>query len=158
MYIISSIVVQGRWYTYGYVVPQFFECYMRYELQMTGADHPTDHYMTSSYAPDMLSCHPGFQNLDLDLCASWMVEWYKHDDTGIDMLSYCYMGVVRDMNHVWYGWMTHRPQYVLQLHSRHAQLLPRFLSNPCSALCAWHCIVPFVKDWFLSLILMCFVK
>ena len=49
----------------GIVMP-LYECYTRNKTCLTGVDHPTDHYMTPNYFPDMLKYYPGYWNKELD--------------------------------------------------------------------------------------------
>ena len=124
--LINGGVVQGWWHRYWYTIPLFHECYMRNGSCLTWVGHLTRHDMTSNYSPDILSCYPGYWNQDLEPCSSPVVWWSKNDDTGMDMLSHCFMSVIWGMHHVWQGCTTHRPQHDHQLHPRHAQLLPWF--------------------------------
>ena len=73
MHLISDIVVKWWWSMYGYYIPLFYEYYIRYGACLTGVDYHTDHSIISNYAPDMLSCYPGFQNQELEPCTSSVV-------------------------------------------------------------------------------------
>ena len=97
LYIGTGVVVvaQGWWYMYGYTIPLFYELYTGHGPHMMVMNHHTDHYMTSNYTQDMLSCIPGVQNQELWPCTSisgvvvqwwWYIYWYTFP------LSYkCYM-------------------------------------------------------------------
>ena len=106
MVLISGIVVQGWWHSYGFGISLFHDCYMSHELHLTGVDHSIDHSMTSNYTLDMLSCYPGFLTQELEQCTSSVVQWSKDDDACMYMLSRYFMSVTWGMYHIWYGWIT----------------------------------------------------
>ena len=127
MYLISGVVVQWWQCMYGYAILLFYEYYMRHGPRLTCVDHPTDPCMTSNYTPDMLKCYLSFQTQELEQCTSSVVEWSKDGNTYMDMLSTVSWALYEAWSTSDRGESSHRPLYDLQLHPRHAQMLPRIL-------------------------------
>ena len=91
---------------YGHDISLFYECYMRHWSCLTRVNNPTDHSITSKYTPGMLSSYPDFQKGEPDQCTSLVIQWYKEDDTCMDMLSHCFMSVIWGIDHVRHVWIT----------------------------------------------------
>ena len=80
---ISGVLVQGWWYTYGYAIPLFYECYMsmRYRPNLTGVDRPTANSMMPNYTTDMLRPLPWFSDSrawTMYLISGVVVQWWRH--------------------------------------------------------------------------------
>ena len=92
MHLISGIVVQRQWYMYGYVVPLFYECYMRAWIMPNRGGSP--------YRPQH---HPRHAQLLLRFSESrvWTIYliigvviqgwWYMYHGYAIPLFYVCYM-------------------------------------------------------------------
>ena len=103
MYLVSEVVVQGRWHMYGYSIPLFQECYMRNVRCLTGEKHPTGHSMTmtSNYTTYMVSGFLCSQSQGSEQWTSVVELWSKDDDACMDLLSHGFVSVIWGMDHVW---------------------------------------------------------
>ena len=85
---------------YGYTMPLFYECYMRYGPHLTGVDHAMDHIITSNYTPDVISGYPGSSVYKLEPWPSAVVWCSKVNDTCMDMLPHCFRSIILSMDHI----------------------------------------------------------
>ena len=140
MCIISGVVIQWWWCRYGYTIQLFYEYYMRHGPCLRGVCFPADHSMTSNYTPYMRSCYPGFRNQEP---RSWTM-YLISGPMIMTRVWICYPIVVWVLYDACAtsdrGGSHQIPQHDLQLHPRHAQLLPWFWNQevePCTSSVVW---------------------
>ena len=86
MLVSKCAMVQGQWYLRGYTTSQTLESYMRYGQYVRGVDNPIVNINTLNYTCFTLWCYTDSRHKELDLYTSIIAQWFKDNDTRMDML------------------------------------------------------------------------
>ena len=96
----TCIMVQGKWHLHGYTTSQTLESYMRYGLYVRGVDNPIVNINTINYTCFTPYWYTDSRHIELDLCPSKRVQWFKENDTCTDMLLHRHWSVIRGMDNM----------------------------------------------------------
>jgi hypothetical protein len=96
----TCIMVQGKWHLHGYTTSQTLESYMRYGLYVRGVDNPIVNINTINYTCFTPYWYTDSRHIELDLCPTKRVQWFKDNDTCTDMLLHRHWSVIRGMDNM----------------------------------------------------------
>jgi len=120
MIVSKCAMVQGQWYLCWYTTSQTLEGYMRYGQYFRGADNPIVNINTLNYTCFTPYCYTDYRHIELDLCPSIIVQWFKDNDTRTDMLLHTHWSVIWCMDNMWEGLTI--PQTTSSFSTTHASL------------------------------------
>ena len=86
MLVSKCIMVQWQWYLRVYITSQTLESHMRYGQYVRGVDNPIVNINTLNYTCFTLWCYTDSRHKELDLYTSIIAQWFKDNDTRMDML------------------------------------------------------------------------
>ena len=100
MLVSKCAMVQGQWYLHGYTTSQTLESYMRHGQYVRGVDNPIVNCNTLIYTHFTPYCYTDSRYIELDLCPSIIMQWFKDNDMCMDMLLPRHWSVIWCMEHV----------------------------------------------------------
>ena len=94
MLVSKCIMVQWQWYLREYTTSQTLESHMRYGQYVRGVDNPIVNINTLNYTCFTPYCYTDCRHKELDLYPSPIVQWFKDNDTRMDMLLHRHWSVI----------------------------------------------------------------